>query len=173
MGVANRFFGVGGEHFDLDIGEQYFGREFGTGSAEQRHEHDAPTDDEPDGDGAFEPSAGLVGERFDAAAALEDAVLVFDAPAQAVPAHARQGVLDIAQFAGRQQEPLDWVGIGWRRGLARMHDPQRHGEFVALACGRTKGHGVVAQFDLRDTRFDLIARFLLGPLRARALAFDG
>jgi len=54
-----------------------------------------------------------------------------------------------------------------------MHDPQLHGEFVALAAGRTKGHGVVAQFDLRGARFDRIARLLPGSLRARALAFDG
>ena len=98
---------------------------------------------------------------------------VFDAPAQAIPAHARQGILDIVEPAGRQQEPLDGFGVRWRRWFAHMHHPQRDGEFVVLACGRAKSHGEVTQFDLRGTRLDLVARFLPGPFWARTLAFDG
>ena len=78
------FFGVSLKHFDLEVGEQDLGGKIRALSAQQRHEHDSPGNDQIDGDGAFESLGGLVLQRLDAAAAFEDAMPVFDAPSQAV-----------------------------------------------------------------------------------------
>ena len=121
------FFCVGLQHFDLGVGEQDLGGKIGAPSAQERHEHDPPGDDEIDGDGPFESLSGLVLQRLDATAALQYAMPVFDAPAQAVPPQALLSLFWCGDLTGGDQEPFDRFGAGWRRGFVNMHHPQPEG----------------------------------------------
>ena len=73
--------GLGGQHLDFEVGENYVGGQFGGLSPQQGHQHDAPSDDEPDCDCPLEADGSFVSDGFNSAATLQYPMPVFDTPA--------------------------------------------------------------------------------------------
>ena len=88
-----------------------------------------------DGDGALQSLGASMRQGFDAATALQDAMPVFNAPAQAVPAQTLLGLLDGRDFARRQQKPLKRLGILWRIGRASCTTHSVIGALSLCAAG--------------------------------------
>jgi len=57
--VRGVFFCVGAENLQFDIGKQDIGRQLGSLTAQQSHQHDAPRDDKVDRNGAPDTLGGL------------------------------------------------------------------------------------------------------------------
>ena len=70
--------------------EDQFARQAGRLASEQCQGHDVPANDGVDGDGDGQRGGALVLVGLDAAAALQDAVPLLDAPALVIPARAAQ-----------------------------------------------------------------------------------
>src|SRR5215207_131902 len=84
---------------------------------QQGGEEDAPGDDAVERQAASEPVGRLELSGLDLAAALEDLVPDFDAPAADVVVDQRERLFDGRHGAGREQQPLDRGDVGWWRGL--------------------------------------------------------
>ena len=105
VGTGVCFFGIGCQHRDLKIGEQHSGRESGAFAAQQRHQHDTPSDLQPYANGAFQAVSGLMPQVFSAATALDYPVPMFKPPTQAIPTQAGLGLRHGIDLAGGQQAP--------------------------------------------------------------------
>jgi hypothetical protein len=111
-----------------------------------------------------------VSQSLDATTAFQDPVPVFNAPTQAVPTQTLLGLLRGGDLAGRQQEPLNGLGIERRRRLEDVHHAQREGLLVRALGRREELDFAPAQLDVRRALLVPDARLLLALLRARALA---
>ena len=156
--------GEGGEHAQLAIREQQFARQFRHLAPELDHQLDPPPHDHLDGNGSFEPLGRVVLQLLDLAAGLEDPEVLFDAPAQGVPAQDTRGVGGARHRQRGQHEPLQRLGRGRRMFLARMDDPQldRRGP------GAGQRHLPVAQCHVGDARRPAVLAGLFTGLHPRA-----
>lgn len=126
------FFSVSLKHLDLQVGEQDLGGKLRTLPAEQGHQHDPPGNHQIDGDGTLQTFGVSMCQGLNSAATFQDAMPVFDAPAQAVPTQTLVSLLDGGDLAGGQQEPLDGFDIGWGGAFPHVHHPQRDRRFVLV-----------------------------------------
>lgn len=115
-------------------------------------------------------SALLVAQLFDLAAALEHAVPVLDAPAQAVPLHTAQGLLGGRELDRRQQEPLERLDPCGRILLGPVKDAERHGGLVAVIERRRQLDLLIAKREVGRTCLACGTSLASASLRARALA---
>ena len=69
---------------DLQFGKQHVGRQVRVFAPEQRHQQNAPGDDQVDGSGPGDALGGAVGEFLHLAAGLQNAVPILDAPAPGI-----------------------------------------------------------------------------------------
>ena len=159
-------------HFNLDVGEQDLGRKIRALSAQERHQHDTPGNDEIDGDGAFEPLSRFVLQSLDTAAAFQYSMPVFDAPAQAIPVQAFLGLFYRGDLAGCQQEPLQRLGVGGRRWFEYMDHCELDGLLAGPVRRRAELDLAVAQIDVRGTLLVAGARFAFLGLSALARHAD-
>ena len=112
--------GEGGEHAQLAIREQQFARQFRHLAPELDHQLDPPPHDHLDGNGSFEPLGRVVLQLLDLAAGLEDPEVLFDAPAQGVPAQDtawRRRCWSRAAWSARTT-PAAWP---WAADVPRAH----------------------------------------------------
>src|ERR1700723_3506284 len=85
-GAGSRFFCVGVQNLQFDIREHDIGRQLGSLTTQQGHQHDAPCKDKIDSNRSLDALGGLVSNLLDAATGFENAVEVVNPPAQAIPA---------------------------------------------------------------------------------------
>ena len=125
---------------------------------------DPPPDDHLDGHRPFEALGRVVLQLLDLAAGLEDPEVLFDAPAQDVPAQDLRGVGGAGHGQRGQHEPFQRLGRGRRMFLARMDDPQldRRGP------GARQRHLPVAQCHVGDARRPAVFAGLFAGLHPRA-----
>ena len=162
------------EHPDLEFGEQHVGRQVGLVATEQRHEEDAPGDDEVDGGGAGQALGAAVGEFLDLAAGLEDAMPVLDAPAAGVVFDDAPAGLGRVGGEGGEQQPADWRGAFGGALLLDQHALQADRRLAAVfATGGREFDGVGVQRHSGTAAGATGARLAPTALRARGQPVDG
>ena len=106
----------------------------------------------------------MVLQFLDLAAGLEDPEVLFDAPAQGVPAQDARGVVGAGHTQRGQHEPLQRLDRGRRLFLARMDDKQ----LDRLGPGARQRHRLVAQGHLGDAGRTAVLASLFAGLHPRA-----
>src|SRR5437867_6395357 len=126
------FFGVGSQDLKFDVGEQNFGRQFWSLSAQESHQHDSPRNDDINPDRPPNALRRVVSDLLDGATGLQDPVPVFNAPTQTVPAQTLNRIFGRSDINGSQQEPLDGIGSFRRSGFNRVNHPDVDGILVRM-----------------------------------------
>lgn len=119
-------------------------------AAEQGQQHDAPSHDGVDGDGAGQLGGALMLMGFDATTAFQNATLFLDPPTPRVPTQAAQRLFARLDGHGGQQDPTQRLGPFGRVDFREQQRPQFHRQHVPrLGCLRCADpHPVPAQLDL-------------------------
>ena len=92
----------------------------------------APGHDHVDRQAVLQAACRLQLACFDAAAALQDAMIDFDAPAPRIPFQAFIGGGRVLHLDRGQPHPFQTLDIRWGVDLARQHRPHPHGGHVAF-----------------------------------------